>query len=274
MTITHQALGGSHTRAFFPALVAALEKRGARAPLQPLGPPSSLWFFFKKPGGANSQPLLARGGARCRRKAEFKGAGRPSTVPGCRSRSAPSALGKWSLAFFFFLTPRRKTASPKGNGVSCVPHGARGTDIIKSMRFPGSSRRSRWVLIWEGERGEVKAGSHLPASWTCLCCRCSVGPGGHARLVCTRLLWVRDPVSVRCVVCSGLPIARVGAWLKRGSSPLTGGLPSCVTAEGLNLLGRHTFPFSKPHIYIYIFILEMFTVFELQLFHREKGETP
>ncbi|EDL28614.1 mCG140438 [Mus musculus] len=42
--------------------------------------------------------------------------------------------------------------SPKESGVSCVPHGTRGKEMIKAVRFPGSSWCLRWVLIWEESR--------------------------------------------------------------------------------------------------------------------------
>ncbi|VFV36079.1 Hypothetical predicted protein, partial [Lynx pardinus] len=103
----------------------------------------SIPFFFKKPGGANSQPLLEledlpaarRGGGELEEGHHLRPA-----LSLCALRSAPSALRKGTRAFLFFRTPRRMTASLKGNEVSCVPHGARGTEIIKAMRFPGSTR--------------------------------------------------------------------------------------------------------------------------------------
>lgn len=86
-------------------------------------------------------------------------------IPSCRSQCTEEVdggeelrVGAFSarfphlgnrLALFFLRTPRRRTASLKESGVSCVPHGAWGKEMIKAVRFPGSSRCLRWVLIWE-----------------------------------------------------------------------------------------------------------------------------
>lgn len=102
-------------------------------------------FFSRKPGGANSQPLLQLEELPCRAQSGV----RPwkAEHESGLAFSLPFALWKWSLTFLFFRTPCRKTANLKGNEMSCVPHGAWGIEIIKTMRFPGSSRCLRWVLI-------------------------------------------------------------------------------------------------------------------------------
>lgn len=103
-------------------------------------------FSFKKPGGANSQPL----GEPADPPARAEWGGEMEEDPGPRRALSLCALrsGERNMCFSLLRAPRRMTASPKGNEVSCVPHGAWGTEIIKAKRFPGSSRCLRWVLIW------------------------------------------------------------------------------------------------------------------------------
>lgn len=100
-------------------------------------------FFLKKPGGANSQPL--------REPADPPGragwGGEMEEEHTLRLALSLCALRSAERGMYFSLrAPLSMTASPKGNEVSCVPHGAWGTEIIKAMRFSGSSRCLRWVF--------------------------------------------------------------------------------------------------------------------------------
>lgn len=156
-----------------------------------------------------STPATA-GGSPCLLTVE-RGGGRKSTVLGSRFLSAPSALWNWSFAFFFFRTPRRRTASLKGNEVSCVPHGAWGTEIIKAMRFPGSSQCLRWVLIW-GRRARSEDRFQSASILYLSVRQMSAGPGGHARLGVRIAVGAGSGLRVSCVVAYLFVSERESAW--------------------------------------------------------------
>lgn len=95
-----------------------------------------------------------------------------------------SADTGWLFSFFFSHTPRKMPTSPKESGVSCVPHGTRGKEMIKAVRFPGSSWCLRWVLIWEESEerlGPVAICQRPQSVWVAD----DMGAGGHARSVYT-----------------------------------------------------------------------------------------
>lgn len=61
-----------------------------------------------------------------------------------------------------------------------MPHGAWGKEMIKAVRFPGSSRCLRWVLIWnesEERLRPVPIYPHPESVWDAD----DSGAGGHAR---------------------------------------------------------------------------------------------
>lgn len=100
---------------------------------------------------------------------------------GRRFLSASADTGSL-FSFFFSHTPRKMPASPKESRVSCVPHGARGKEMIKAARFPGSSWCLRWVLIWEESEerlGPVAICQRPESVWVAD----DMGAGGYARSV-------------------------------------------------------------------------------------------
>jgi hypothetical protein len=125
---------------------AAKVQSRAPAPLQPDPPPASCSSLKSQvapalnPARAQRFPCLLRASAEVDGRAQLR-----ADAFSLR----PPPFGNTDRLFFFFLTPRRMTASLKESGVSCVPHGAWGKEMIKAVRFPGSSRCLRWVLIWE-----------------------------------------------------------------------------------------------------------------------------
>lgn len=110
-----------------------------------------------------------------------------------------SADTGWLFSFFFSHTPRKMPTSPKESGVSCVPHGTRGKEMIKAVRFPGSSWCLRWVLIWEESEerlGPVAICQRPESVWVAD----DMGAGGHARSVCTFRVGAGACLRVSCVV--------------------------------------------------------------------------
>lgn len=144
---------------------------------------SRLVFFFKKPDGANSQDVRER---RVPGLALGERGGGWTLMSGAGAFCFLSASSDTGLLFSFFFshTPRKMPTSPKESGVSCEPHGARGKEMIKVVRFPGSSWCLRWVLIWEESEeklGPVPIRPHPEPVWVAD----DMGPGGNALSVCT-----------------------------------------------------------------------------------------
>lgn len=128
---------------------------------------------------------------------ENEGAGGPSWL-GRRFLPASVDTG-WLFSFFFSHTPRKMPTSPKESGVSCVPHGTRGKEMIKAVRFPGSSWCLRWVLIWkesEERLGPVAICQRPESVWVAD----DIEAGGHARSVCTFRVGAGACFRVSCVV--------------------------------------------------------------------------
>lgn len=77
-----------------------------------------------------------------------------------------------------------------------MPHGTRGKEMIKAVRFPGSSWCLRWVLIWEEseERLGPVAICQRPESVWAADDMGGEGVGG-TRTRCAHSEWVQERVS-------------------------------------------------------------------------------
>lgn len=153
------------------------------------------------------------------------------------------------FSFFFSRTPRKMPTSPKESGVSCVPHGARGKEMIKAVRFPGSSWCLRWVLIWEESEerlGPVAICQRPETVWVADDC------GGWVRA-----LGVHIPSGCRSVspsaLCGGLR-GNTRVFMKKRSSNFKrrGFRFSHRTYEGRHLSNVQRF-FSKRPLFFVMF---------------------
>ncbi|EDL87165.1 rCG59151 [Rattus norvegicus] len=142
--------------------------------------------------------------------------------------------------------------SPKESGVSCVPHGTRGKEMIKAVRFPGSSWCLRWVLIWEESEerlGPVAICQRPESVWAAD----DMGGGGLA----ARALGVHIPSGCRSVspsvLCGGLPGNTCMFIKKRSSSFRRRSFRFFHTSEELHLSKVHTFLFQTPFKKIVVF---------------------
>lgn len=133
--------------------------------------------------------------------------------------------------------------SPKESGVSCEPHGARGKEMIKVVRFPGSSWCLRWVLIWEESEklGPVPICPRPEPVWVAD----DMGPGGNALSVCTFRVGAGACLrGFRVVVYVAIP--RVFIKKESSSYKRRGFRFFHTTSEGLRLPKVPEFPFQMP----------------------------
>lgn len=206
---------------------------------------SCLLFFFKKPDGANSQPLLELADPLSSLRVE-PGGGSERTAPVGAFCARPPHLGN-RFAFFFFRTPRRMTANLKESGVSCVPHGAWGKEMIKAVRFPGSSRCLRWVLIWEQSEERLRPvpiSQHPESVWVAddkwgrVGSRASIMYSSGCRSMCC--VWC--PVPKRQSICVLLKHRNPHSCKRRTLRFFQ------MTTEGLNLLERAHISVFNPFV--------------------------